>query len=97
MIDHDFTPAAPLRLLHKDLGQALAVAQDLGIPMPATATAHSLYAAGVALGHAEQDFAAIFAVMEHLVGLDRSLPRPAIQDGTSCPDALPFKLDLGRS
>ena len=78
MIDRDFTPAAPLRLLHKDLGQALAVAQDLGIPLPATATAHSLYAAGMALGHAEQDFAAIFAVMEHLVGLDGPALRPGV-------------------
>lgn len=71
MVDRNYKPAAPLRLLHKDLGQAMAVAQELGIPLPATAAAHALYATGVARGHAEQDFAAIHAVMELLMGLDR--------------------------
>ena len=71
MVNRDYKPAAPLRLLHKDLGQALAVAQELGIPMPATATAHSLYAIGMARGQAEQDFSAIHAVMELLMGQDR--------------------------
>lgn len=68
MVNRDYKPAAPLRLLHKDLGQALAVAQDLGIPLPATAAAHALYAVGMARGRAEQDFAAIHAVMEELMG-----------------------------
>ena len=72
MVNRDYKPAAPLRLLHKDLGQALAVAQALGLPLPATATAHALYATGVAQGRAEQDFAAIHAVMEHLMGQDRA-------------------------
>ncbi|MBI4192093.1 MAG: NAD(P)-dependent oxidoreductase [Betaproteobacteria bacterium] len=70
MVNRDFKPAAPLRLLYKDLGQALSVAQELEIPLPATATAHALYATGMARGLAEQDFAAIHAVMEHLAGLD---------------------------
>lgn len=68
MVDRNFKPTAPLRLLHKDLGQALAVAQELAVPLPATATAHALYATGVALGLAELDFCAIYAVMEHLAG-----------------------------
>lgn len=72
MVNRDYKPAAPLRLLHKDLGQALAVAQELGIPMPATATAHSMFAIGMARGQAEQDFSAIHAVMEHLMGQDRA-------------------------
>lgn len=72
MVNRDYKPAAPLRLLHKDLGQALAVAQDLGVPLPATATAHALYAAGMARGLAELDFAAIHAVMEQLMGHDRA-------------------------
>lgn len=72
MVNRDYKPAAPLRLLHKDLGQALAVAQELGIPMPATAIAHSLYAVGMARGQAEQDFSSIHAVMEHLMGQDRA-------------------------
>lgn len=70
MVNGDYKPAAPLRLLHKDLGQALAVAQELGIPLPATATAHALYGVGMARGRAEQDFAAIHAVMEELMGQD---------------------------
>ena len=70
MVNRDYKPAAPLRLLHKDLGQALAVAQELGIPLPATATAHAMYAVGMAHGRAEQDFAAIHAVMEQLMAHD---------------------------
>lgn len=77
MVNRDYKPAAPLRLLHKDLGQALAVAQDMGVPMPATAAAHALYAVGMARGYAEQDFAAIHAVMEHLMGQDRGGPGAA--------------------
>lgn len=76
MLDRNFAPIAPLRLLHKDLGHALAVGQNLGIPMPATATAHAIYSIGMARGHGEEDFAAIFAVMEHLAGIDA---RPADQ------------------
>lgn len=71
MVNRDYKPAAPLRLLHKDLGQALTVAHDLGIPLPATANAHALYAVGMAHGRAEQDFAAIHAVMEELMGQNR--------------------------
>ncbi len=75
-----FRAPAPLRLLHKDLGQALAVAQELGVPLPATATAHSVYATGIALGRADQDFAAVYAVMEHLLGL----AAPFAATPTSC-------------
>lgn len=71
MINRDYKPAAPMRLLHKDLGQALAVAQSLGIPLPATAAVHALYAVGMAQGRGEQDFAAIHAVMETLMGQDK--------------------------
>ncbi len=70
MVDRNFTPAAPLRLLDKDLGQALAVAHERGIPLPATATVHALYATGRALGMGELDFSAIYAVMAHLMGLE---------------------------
>ncbi len=70
MVDRNYTPAASMRILRKDLGQALAVAQDRGIPLPATATAHALYSTGQALGVGELDFSAIYAVMAHLMGLE---------------------------
>jgi 2-hydroxy-3-oxopropionate reductase len=43
MVAGDFKPSFPLRLMHKDLGLALDLANQLGVALPATAAAREVY------------------------------------------------------
>jgi len=43
MVTGDFKPSFPLRLMHKDLGLALDLANQLGVALPATAAAREVY------------------------------------------------------
>ena len=43
MLENKYPPSFPLRLMHKDLGLALDLANQLGVPLPATAVARELY------------------------------------------------------
>lgn len=58
----------PLRLMHKDLGNALGMAAELQVPMPTTAAAQQLYAAELAKGE-EEDFSANIRLMRELARL----------------------------
>ena len=43
MVKGDFKPSFPLRLMHKDLGLMLDLANQLGVALPATAAAREVY------------------------------------------------------
>ena len=43
MLKGDYKPSFPLRLMHKDLGLALDLANQLGVSLPATAAAREIY------------------------------------------------------
>lgn len=43
MVKGEFKPSFPLRLMHKDLGLALDLANQLGVALPATAAAREVY------------------------------------------------------
>ncbi len=43
LLKGDYTPSFPLRLMHKDLGLALQLGNELGIKLPAAAAAHGTY------------------------------------------------------
>lgn len=43
MLKGDFKPSFPLRLMHKDLGLALELANQLGVALPTTAAAREVY------------------------------------------------------
>jgi len=43
MLKGDFTPSFPLRLMHKDLGLVLDLANQLGVALPATAASREIY------------------------------------------------------
>lgn len=53
MLKGDFKPSFPLRLMHKDLGLALDLANQLGVALPTTAAAREVYNA--VKGEAKQD------------------------------------------
>ena len=66
----EYRPAAfTLRLMQKDLWLALSLANDLQVPMPATAAAHGMVLAANATGKSAHDFAAVALLMEELAGL----------------------------
>jgi 3-hydroxyisobutyrate dehydrogenase-like beta-hydroxyacid dehydrogenase len=43
MIKGDFKPSFPLRLMHKDLGLALDLGNQLGVALPTTAAVREVY------------------------------------------------------
>jgi len=53
MLKGDFKPSFPLRLMHKDLGLALDLANQLGVALPATAAVREVY--NHVKGEAKQD------------------------------------------
>ncbi len=53
MLKGDFKPSFPLRLMHKDLGLALDLANQLGVALPATAAAREVY--NYVRGEAKED------------------------------------------
>ena len=53
MLKGDFKPSFPLRLMHKDLGLALDLANQLGVALPATAAAREVY--NYVKGEAKED------------------------------------------
>jgi 2-hydroxy-3-oxopropionate reductase len=53
MLKGDFKPSFPLRLMHKDLGLALDLANQLGVALPTTAAAREVY--NYVKGEAQED------------------------------------------
>ena len=55
----EYAPSFPLRLMHKDLGLALELANQLGVPLPATAAAREVYSAVRGASSEDVDYAAV--------------------------------------
>jgi 3-hydroxyisobutyrate dehydrogenase-like beta-hydroxyacid dehydrogenase len=59
ILKDEFAPSFPLRLMHKDLGLALELANQLGVPLPATAAARETYNAVKGAAKEDVDYAAV--------------------------------------
>jgi 3-hydroxyisobutyrate dehydrogenase-like beta-hydroxyacid dehydrogenase len=59
LLKGDYAPSFPLRLMHKDLGLALELANQLGVPLPATAAARETYNAVKGTAKEDLDYAAV--------------------------------------
>ena len=59
MVKGDFKPSFPLRLMHKDLGLALDLANQLGVPLPATAAAREVYNFVKGASNEDLDYSAV--------------------------------------
>lgn len=55
----DYTPSFPLRLMHKDLGLALDLGNQVGVPLPAVAAARETYNAVKGAAKADLDYSAV--------------------------------------
>jgi 3-hydroxyisobutyrate dehydrogenase-like beta-hydroxyacid dehydrogenase len=64
-----------VRLMWKDLGNVMRLAQEHQVPLPATAAAHQIFTIEQARG-VEEDFSAVIRTMEQLAGLPVAQPRP---------------------
>lgn len=59
MLEGKYAPSFPLRLMHKDLGLALDLANQLGVPLPATAAAREIYNKVKGAAKEDLDYAAV--------------------------------------
>ncbi len=59
ILEQNYAPSFPLRLMHKDLGLALDLANQMGIPLPATATAREIYNSVKGAAKEDVDYAAV--------------------------------------
>jgi 3-hydroxyisobutyrate dehydrogenase-like beta-hydroxyacid dehydrogenase len=59
MLKGDFKPSFPLRLMHKDLGLALDLANQLGVALPTTAAAREIYSSVKGEAKEDQDYSAV--------------------------------------
>lgn len=59
LLKGDYTPSFPLRLMHKDMGLALDLANQLGTPLPATAAARETYSGVKGAVEEDVDYAAV--------------------------------------
>ncbi len=68
-LQRDFAPRFSLANQHKDLTNALAMAQDLGVPVPSAALVHELYQAARAQGKGDLDSSVVITVLETMAGV----------------------------
>ena len=59
LLKGEYPPSFPLRLMHKDIGLALDLAKEIGVPLPAGAAAFSTYSAVKAAAKEDLDYAAV--------------------------------------
>jgi len=59
LLKGEYAPSFPLRLMHKDLGLALDLANQLGVPLPATAAARETYSAVKGAAKEDLDYSAV--------------------------------------
>jgi len=59
MLKGDFKPSFPLRLMHKDLGLALDLANQLGVALPTTAAAREIYSSVKGAAKEDLDYSAV--------------------------------------
>src|SRR5262249_11982603 len=59
LVKGEYVPSFPLRLMHKDLSLALELANQLGVPLPATAAAREIYSAVKGAAKEDLDYSAV--------------------------------------
>jgi 3-hydroxyisobutyrate dehydrogenase-like beta-hydroxyacid dehydrogenase len=59
LLKGEYVPSFPLRLMHKDLGLALELANQLGVALPATAAAREIYNAVKGAAKEDLDYSAV--------------------------------------
>ena len=69
VLQRDFTPNFPLRLMHKDIRLALDAAKDARVKLPALETVEEVYEMASEEGHSDEDYAATLTLLEKWAGV----------------------------
>jgi len=69
VLNHDFSPNFPLRLMHKDIHLMLEAAKEARVKLPALETVEEIYEVASEEGYSDQDYAATLALLEKWAGL----------------------------
>jgi 3-hydroxyisobutyrate dehydrogenase-like beta-hydroxyacid dehydrogenase len=69
VLQRDFTPNFPLRLMHKDIRLALEAAKDARVKLPALETVEEVYEMATEDGHQDLDYAATLTLLEKWAGV----------------------------
>jgi 3-hydroxyisobutyrate dehydrogenase-like beta-hydroxyacid dehydrogenase len=70
VLQRDFTPNFPLRLMHKDIRLALEAARDARVKLPALETVEEIYELATEEGHQDLDYAATLTLLEKWAGVE---------------------------
>ena len=69
VLQRDFTPNFPLRLMHKDIRLALDAAKEARVKLPALETVEEIYDLATEEGHQDLDYAATLTLLEKWAGV----------------------------
>lgn len=69
ILQRDFTPNFPLRLMHKDIRLALEAAKESRVKLPALETVEEIYEMATEDGHKDEDYAATLTLLEKWAGV----------------------------
>ena len=75
VIKGEFEPGFKSRFHYKDLNIIMSTAKDLHVALPATAVAHELFSALMALGRGDLDHSAVITIIEDLTGVEARTSR----------------------
>lgn len=70
IVNRDYQPAFPLKLMQKDLGLMTGTANTIGASIPVTALIHQLFTAAKETGHADDDSIALYYLFAEMAGLE---------------------------
>lgn len=77
VLTDSYDPAFRTELMRKDVGLALEMARDFGVPMPLAAAAFQQYTATMQSGYAKLDFAAVARLCRQLSGKPNTTGSPS--------------------
>lgn len=66
ILERNFKPGARVRTQYKDMGIALDLGKEFGVPLPATAQVHQMYNAMLAAGQGELDHSSLVMLIEEM-------------------------------
>jgi 3-hydroxyisobutyrate dehydrogenase-like beta-hydroxyacid dehydrogenase len=69
VLQRDFTPNFPLRLMHKDIKLTLEAAKEARVKLPALETVEEIYEMATEDGHKDLDYAATLTLLEKWAGV----------------------------
>jgi len=70
VLNRDFTPNFPMRLMRKDIALALEAAKEARVKLPGLETVQEIYDMAVEDGHANLDYAATLLLLEKWAGVE---------------------------